>query len=62
MKKDLKNMTMNNLLEKIESATTEKEVLAIIEKGCIDATPHTVSFLMKVKYRAIKRVQLCNHK
>lgn len=56
MKKDLKNMTMNNILLKIESATTESEVLAIIEKGCIDATPHTVSFLMKVKWRNIDRI------
>jgi ribosomal protein L19E len=46
----------NSILDRLDKATTEKEVLAIIEKGCIDATPHTVSFLMKVKWRAISKV------
>lgn len=47
---------MNNLLDRLEKAQTESEVNVIIDKGCLNATPHTISFLMKVKYRNLKRV------
>lgn len=47
---------MNNLLDRLEKAQTESEVNVIIDKGCIDATPHTISFLMKVKYRTISKL------
>lgn len=56
MKNDLKNITMNNILDRLEKATSISEVNAIIEKGLLDATPHAKSNLMKFKWRNIDRI------